>query len=120
MDLPTRLFTGATVIESILVWSAATAFLIGAAINASAHPKVRAGFVQLGFPFWWCWVTSALEFVTALLLITAGTFYIGAGLGACIMLAAIACIIRIRNYRELPPPALFLLLLVLAGLASHS
>ena len=120
MDLPIRLFTGATEIENILVWSAAAAFLIGAAMNASAHPKIRAGFTQLGFPFWWCWVTSALEFLTALLLITAGSFYIGAGLGACIMLAAIASIVRVRNYRELPPPALFLLLLVLAGLASHN
>jgi hypothetical protein len=33
------------------------------------------------------------------------------------MLAAIASIVRIRNYRELPPPMLFLLLLILAGLS---
>jgi hypothetical protein len=35
------------------------------------------------------------------------------------MLAAIAAIVRIRNYRELLPPLLFLLLLVLAGLGGQ-
>jgi len=90
MNLPIQTFTGATVLENVLVWLAAAAFLVGAIVNASGHPKIRAGFVQLGFPFWWCWVTSALELVTAFLLITAGTRYIGVGLGACIMLAAIA------------------------------
>jgi len=117
MNLPIQTFTGATTLENVLVWLAAAAFLVGAIVNASGQPKIRAGFAQLGFPFWWCWVTSALELVTAFLLITAGTRYIGVGLGACIMLAAIASIVRIRNYRELPPPMLFLLLLILAGLS---
>ncbi|HEY0124048.1 MAG TPA: DoxX family protein [Rhizobium sp.] len=118
MNLPIQTFMGATVLESVLVWLTAAAFLVGAIVNASGHPKIRASFVQLGFPFWWCWVTSTLELVTALLLITAGTRYIGVGLGICIMLAAIASVLRIRNYWELPPPMLFLLLLILAGLSS--
>ncbi|AYG68830.1 DoxX family protein [Rhizobium sp. CCGE531] len=120
MNLPIRLFTGATLLEYVLVWLTAAAFLIGAVLNASGHPQIRASFVRLGFPFWWCWVTSALEVVTALLLITAGTRYIGVGLGILIMLTAIASIVRIRNYRELPPPMLFLLLLIAAGLGSHA
>ncbi len=119
MSLPMKLFTGTTSLDTILVWLAAGAFLVGAVVNASGHPKIRAGFVQLRFPFWWCWVTAAFELATAVLLVTAGTRYIGIVLGACIMLVAIAAIFRIRNYRELPPPFVFLLLLALAGISGQ-
>lgn len=120
MNLPIQTFTGATTLDTIFVWLAAAAFLVGAIVNASGHPKIRASFVKLGFPFWWCWVTSALELLTAALLIIAGTRMVGVGLGACIMLAAIAAIFRIRNYRELPPPVLFLALLFLAGISGQA
>ncbi|MGV1758539.1 DoxX family protein [Rhizobium sp. A22-96] len=120
MNLPIQTFTGATVLEDILVWLTAAAFLVGAIVNASGHPKIRASFVRLGFPFWWCWVTSTLELATAVLLVTAGTRYIGVALGTCIMLAAILAIVRIRYYRELPPPLVFLLLLALAGVSGHA
>ncbi|MQB45384.1 DoxX family protein [Rhizobium sp. ICMP 5592] len=120
MNLPIQIFTGTTELNTILVWLASGTFLVGAIVNASGHPKIREGFVRLGFPFWWCWVTSALELATAVLLVTAGTRYIGVALGTCIMLAAIATIMRIRNYRELPPPLVFLLLLILASLNGHA
>ena len=120
MDIPVQIFTGTTVLNTVLVWLSAAAFLVGAMVNMSGHSKVRAGFVQLGFPFWWCWVTGALELLTAVLLVTAGGRYIGVALGACIMFAAVAAIVRIRNYRELPPPMLFLLLLMLAGASGHA
>lgn len=114
-----EIFTGTTSLDTILVWLAAGAFLVGAVVNASGHSKIRAGFVRLGFPFWWCWVTAVFELMTTVLLVTAGTRYIGVALGACIMLAAIAAIVRIRNYRELPPPFVFLLLLALAGVGGQ-
>ncbi|MDE1992021.1 MAG: DoxX family protein [Rhizobiaceae bacterium] len=120
MNLPIQTFTGATTMETVLVWLAAAAFLVGAIINASGHPAIRTTFVRLGFPPWWCWVTSALEFLTAVLLVTAGGRMFGVGLGACIMLTAIAAIVRARYYRELPPPLIFLVLLALAGLSSHA
>jgi len=110
---------GTTVLNTVLVWLSAAAFLVGATINMSGHSKIRAGFVQLGFPFWWCWVTGALELLTAVLLVIAGSRYLGVALGTCIMLAAIAAVVRIRNYRELTPPMLFLLLLMLAGVSGH-
>jgi hypothetical protein len=115
-----QIFTGTTVLNSVLVWLSSAAFLVGAMVNMSGHSKVRASFVQLGFPFWRCWITGALELLTAVLLVTAGSRYIGVALGTCIMLAAIAAIVRIRNYRELPPPMLFLLLLMLAGVSGHA
>jgi ABC-type uncharacterized transport system permease subunit len=120
MTLPIPIFTGVTTFETVTVWLAAAAFLIGAAINASGHAKIRATFVRLGFPSWWCWVTSALEFLTAGLLVSTGARLIGIGLGSCIMLCAIAAILRVRYYRELPPPLLFLMLLALAGISGHA
>ncbi|MBB4566659.1 DoxX family protein [Rhizobium leucaenae] len=114
-----EIFAGTASLDTVLIWLAAGAFLVGAIVNASGHPKIRAGFMRLGFPFWWCWVTAAFELVTGVLLVTAGTRYIGVTLGACIMLAAIAAIVRIRNYRELPPPLMFLLLLVLASVSGQ-
>ncbi|MBB3520858.1 DoxX family protein [Rhizobium redzepovicii] len=114
-----NIFTS-TSFGTIFIWLAAGAFLVGAIVNASGHPKIRMGFVRLGFPFWWCWVTAAFELVTAVLLVIAGTRYIGVALGVSIMLAAIVAIVRIRNYRELPPPLAFLLLLALASVTGHA
>lgn len=119
MPFPFQIFTGETALDAALVWLAAGAFAVGGIANATGHPKIRASFVRLGFPFWWCWVTAALEFVTALLLIGAGTLDAGIAIGSCIMLAAIAAIVRVRHYRELPPPILFLFLLILAGISGH-
>jgi heme A synthase len=120
MNLPIQIFRGATTLDSVLVWLAAVAFLIGGLVNGAGRAKIRASFVRLGFPSWWCFVTAALELLTALLLVTAGNRYIGIALGICIMLVAIAAIVRIRRYRELPPPLLFLLLLVLASLSGYA
>jgi hypothetical protein len=116
MHFPMLTFTGASALESVFIWLATVAFLVGGVVNATGHRKIRADFVRLGFPGWWCWVTAALEVATALLLLGAGTRYVGAALGACVMLAAIAAIVRIRAYRELAPPLLFLSLLAVASL----
>lgn len=117
-NLPAQILAGATARDTAFIAVAACAFLIGAAVNTSGHRKIRASFVKLGFPSWWCWVTGALEFAVAALLIVSGTRMIGVALGACIMLAAIVAVIRAGNYRELPPSVLFLALLALAGIST--
>jgi hypothetical protein len=113
-------FAGASALESSFILLAAVAFLGGAVVNATGHRKIRADFERLGFPGWWCWVTAALEVATALLLLGSGTRYVGAALGTCIMFAAIAAIVRIRAYRELVPPLVFLLFLAVAILSRHA
>ncbi|UHS59931.1 DoxX family protein [Agrobacterium vaccinii] len=95
---------------------AAAAFLLGAVINASGRKAVQDEFVRYGFPSWWCWVTATLEFLTAVLLVLRPTFAFGVVLGACIMVAAIIAIVRARDFRHLPPPSVFLLLLIIAAL----
>ncbi len=94
---------------------AAAAFMIGAVVNTSARKPIREEFVRYGFPWWWCWVTALLEFTTAVLLLLRTTFTLGVVLGVCIMVAAIIAILRARDYRHIPPPAIFLLLLVIAA-----
>ena len=98
----------------------AAAFLFGAIINASGRKAIREEFVRYGFPSWWCWITAILEFLTAVLLILRPTFAIGVALGACIMVAAIIAIIRARDFRHLPPPSVFLLLLIIAASVQFS
>jgi hypothetical protein len=95
---------------------AAAAFLLGAVINASGHKVVREQFVGYGLPSWWCWITAILELLTAVLLVLRPTFAIGVALGSCIMVAAIAAVIRARDFRHMPAPSLFLLLLIIAAL----
>jgi heme A synthase len=99
---------------------AAAAFLLGALINASGRKAVQEEFVRYGFPSWWCWITAILEFLTAVLLVLRPTFAIGVALGACVMVAAIIAIIRARDFRHLPPPSVFLLLLIIAALVQFS
>lgn len=96
--------------------AASAAFLLGAVVNASGRKAVREQFVRYGFPSWWCWVTAILEFLTAVLLVLRPTFAFGVVLGACIMVAAIIAIVRARDFRHLPPPSVFLLLLIIAAL----
>lgn len=102
-------------LENAATIAASAAFLLGAVINASGHKAVKEQFVRYGFPSWWCWITAILEFITACLLIVRPTFAIGAVLGAVIMIAAIIAIIRVRDFRHILPPAVFLLLVIAAS-----
>ena len=113
-------FTGASALQSSFILLAAVAFLAGGVVNATGHRKIRAGFERLGFPGWWCWVTAALEVATAVLVSAASTRYLGAALGTCVMVAAIAAIVRVRAYRELAPPLVFLSFLAVAVLSGRA
>lgn len=104
-----------TTVSAAATWLAATAFFIGGAVNASGVKSIRDDFRRYGFPSWWCWITAALEIATACLLLLPATFPIGVALGACIMIAAIASVARAKSFRHIPPPMVFLLLLIVAG-----
>ncbi|TBF24902.1 hypothetical protein ELG83_24570 (plasmid) [Rhizobium leguminosarum] len=102
-------------VSNVATLLAAAAFLLGAVINASGRKTVREEFVRYGFPWWWCRITAILEFLTAVLLVLRPTFAIGVALGSCIMAAAIIAVIRAGDYRRVPPPTVFLLLLITAA-----
>jgi hypothetical protein len=94
---------------------AAAAFLLGAVINAFGSKAVQEEFIRYGFPSWWRWITANLELLTAVLLVLRPTFAIGVALGSCIMVAAILAVIRARDFPHIPPPSVFLLLLIIAA-----
>lgn len=118
MLLPSHPFIGASALDTTLVWLAALAFLAGGIANAVGPSPIRATYVRLGFPVWWRWITATLEVMAAVLIAGDGTTGPGVGLGAVIMLVAIAAILRVRYFRELPPPIAFLVLLILAGVSA--
>ncbi|MGV8936035.1 MAG: DoxX family protein [Allorhizobium sp.] len=103
-------------VSAVATWLAAAAFFIGGAVNVSGAKSIRDDFMRYGFPSWWCWITAALEFATACLLLFPATFSIGLALGACVMIAAIAAVLRARDFRHTAPPTVFLLLLIVAGI----
>lgn len=106
--------------ETVWVWLAAAVFFTGGIANATGVSKIRDSFVDLGFPAWWCWITGALELATALMLLVPASRAYGVALGTCIMIAALAAILRQRAYGHLPAPLLFLFLLVRAGISHHA
>lgn len=107
-------------LEYAVTLLAASAFLLGGVVNASGRKAIREEFVRYGFPPWWCWVTAALEIMTAVLLVFRPTFAAGVVLGACIMVAALFSVLRARDFRHVVPPAVFLLLLAVAAFAQFS
>ena len=81
----------------------AIAFFGAGAFNLAGGASVKAGFVRWGYPEWWNLVTGGLELLAALLIAIPSTRLIGLLLGAAILLAAVATVLRHRDYGHLPP-----------------
>lgn len=75
-----------------------------------------ARYVQWGYPPWFPYVTAALEVLVALLLPWTQTRFAGAVLGIVIMVAAIATVLRSKEYSHALPPAIVMVLTALAGI----
>jgi DoxX-like family len=102
----------------ILVWALAAFFILGAAINVLAPGSTAAEYQRWGYPDWFHFVTGALEFATAVLLVVTATRLLGAGLGGAVMLAAVATVIVHGEYvRAAPPVAVLSLLAIVAWTA---
>ena len=102
----------------ILAWALAGFFALGAVINILAPGSTAAEYRRWGYPDWFHFVTGALEFATAVLLVLTATRLLGAGLGGAVMLAAAATVIVHGEYvRAAPPVAILVLLVVFAWTA---
>jgi hypothetical protein len=99
----------------MLAWALAAFFALGGAINILAPGSTVAEYRRWGYPDWFHFVTGALEFATALLLLSATTRLFGAGLGCAIMLAAAATVIAHAEYRRAAPPVVVLVLAAVVG-----
>jgi hypothetical protein len=103
------------ILNPILAWVLAAFFIVGGAINIVAPGATAAEYRRWGYPDWFHFATGALEFATAGLLALEATRVLGVGLGAAIMLAAIATVVLHREYVHAAPPAVVLILLAVVG-----
>jgi hypothetical protein len=99
----------------ILVWALAAFFVLGGVINVLARGSTAAEYRRWGYPDWFHFLTAALEFATAALLVFATTRLLGVGLGCAVMLAAAATVVVHREYARALPPVVVLALLAVAG-----
>lgn len=106
-------------IGTILVWIAAAFFLFGGLSNLIGPPGIRASYRRWGYPSWFRFVTAALEFMVAAMLLMPDYRVAGAILGTAIMLAATATLLRNREYgHAIAPPIVILLIAACAMLAT--
>lgn len=96
----------------ILSWLLALAFFGAGVVNAIGSAAIRDDFVRWGYPRWWHLVTGGLEVLAAALIMVPAIRVAGLGLGAAICVAAVATVIRHRDYRHVAPG------LVLAALSA--
>lgn len=97
-----------------LVWLLAIAFFGAGIFNMVGPASVREGFVRWGYPAWWNVVTGALELLTVALLAVPATRAAGLMLGLAISIAAVATVVRYREYAHMAPGLVLIVLSVLA------
>ena len=104
--------------SSILIWIVVSIFLVGSVLNGIGPRPLRAQYAAWGYPSWFRYVTSILEFATAILLLFPASRVAGAALGMAILLAAAATLIRSRQYPVVIVPTIVLVLTGLIGWAA--
>ena len=101
-------------LHGIAVWLLVVAFLGAGLFNAVGTRATRDDFVRWGYPRWWCRVTGGLEIAAAALIAVPTGRDAGLALGAVIIVAAIATVLRRREFSHAAPLGAFAALLVVA------
>jgi hypothetical protein len=99
----------------LLTWALAAFFMLGFVINTFAVKLVGPDYQRWGYPDWFHFVSGGLELLVALLLPALMTRAFGIALGCAIMLAAIATVVRHREYHRAVPPLIVFVLLAIVG-----
>ena len=105
-------------LHEIAVWLTVAAFCGAGLFNAIGTASTQDDFVRWGYPRWWCRVTGGVEVAIAALIADPATRGIGLGLGAVVIAAALATVLRRRDFSHTPPLGLFAALLALAAATS--
>ena len=104
---------------SLLGWILAIVFLGTGLVNIRGSASLKEEFLRWGYPAWWHVVTGGLEVLASALIAISSTRVAGLLLGGAICLAAVATILRHREYAHLAPgvvlTALFAFELLLIG-----
>jgi len=88
---------------TLLAWLLTLAFFGAGVVNAIGSGTIKDDFVRWGYPRWWNLVTGGLEVFTAALIATPVTRVAGLALGAAICVAAVATVLRSKDFGHLPP-----------------
>ena len=78
-------------------------FIFGGVVNLVGPKPVVNDFRRWGYPSWFNLVTGVVELATAILLVVSITRPLGAALGLVTMLAAVATLVRHREYVHAVP-----------------
>jgi hypothetical protein len=105
-------------IHALSIWLLVAAFFGAGLFNAIGTGATRESFVRWGYPSWWHLVTGGLEILCAVLIALPVGRDAGLVLGTIVIAAALATVLRHREYSHLAPPALFLALIALAAFSS--
>jgi len=98
-----------------LTWALAAFFVLAFFINTFAVKLVGPEYRRWGYPDWFHFVSGGMDLAVAILLPVADVRPLGVALGCCIMLVAIATVIRHREYHRAVPPLIVLVLLAIVG-----
>ena len=90
---------------TLLAWLLTLAFLGAGIVNAAGSAAIKNDFVRWGYPRWWNLVTGGLEMLVAALIALPAARIAGLGLGAAICVAAVATVLRCKDYGHLAPGA---------------
>ena len=102
-------------VHEIVVWLAVAAFCGAGLFNAVGTPATQDDFARWGYPRWWCRVTGGVEVACAALIALPATRGIGLALGGLVIAAALATVLRRREFTHTAPLGLFAVLLALAA-----
>jgi hypothetical protein len=92
-----------TSVATLLAWLLSLAFLGAGVVNAAGSAKIKEDFVRWGYPRWWNLVTGGLEVLVAALIAMPTARLAGLGIGAAICIAAVATVVRNKDYGHLAP-----------------
>lgn len=92
-------------------WLLVLGFFGAGLFNMIGTASTRADFVRWGYPSWWCRVAGALEMAIAFLIALPAGRMAGLVLGAAIVVAAAATVIRRRELSHLIPLGVFVALI---------
>lgn len=88
---------------TLLAWLLTLASLGAGVVNAAGSAATRDDFVRWGYPGWWNLMTGGLEVLAAVLIAMPTARVASLMLGAAICVAAIAALVRYKDYGHVAP-----------------
>lgn len=105
-------------VHLISIWLITAGFLGAGVFNVIGTEKTRSDFAHWGYPRWWHVLTGGLEILAALLIALPVTRVAGLALGAVILAAGIATVLRHRDFAHLPPLGVFAAVTAVAAVST--